>query len=126
MKQIVRAVAFVAVGAVQAATTNVWKGAASGGLWSDQANWSMALSPTVPTVYDFSALSDGAVVTNTFVYSSDAKQLAIAGLLLGAGQGRVTLFGTSASETLVSNGMFRVPSGTTLVLALRRRPRTCA
>lgn len=119
MKRIVRTVAFVAVGAVQAATTNVWKGAASGGLWSDPANWSKTLSPTVPTVYDFSALSDGAVVTNTFAYSTDAKQLAIAGLLLGEGQGRVTLFGSPASETLVSSGTFRVPSGTTLVLALR-------
>lgn len=42
--------------AASAVTTNVWNGAASGGTWSDQANWTEPLTPTVATVYDFSKL----------------------------------------------------------------------
>lgn len=101
------------------AGTNVWKGPASGGLWNDQANWTETLTPTVSTVYDFSALADGAVVTNTYTYSDGAKQLRIGGLVFGANQGRVTLFGEATSQTIVSSGTFLVPTGTTLVLSLR-------
>ena len=45
---------------VSAVTTNVWQGAATGGLWSEPGNWSRALTPTVETVYDFSALGGSA------------------------------------------------------------------
>ena len=101
------------------AGTNVWKGPSSGGLWSDQANWTEPLTPTVSTVYDFSALADGAVVTNPYEYSASVKQLQIGGLVFGENQGRVTLAGTDTSQTIVSSGTFLVPTGTTLVIALR-------
>lgn len=101
------------------ADANVWKGPSSGGLWSDPDNWTQPLTPTVSTVYDFSALSDGAVVTNTYAYSVSAKQLVIGGLTFGENQGRVTLFGDASSQTIVKSGVFRVPTGTTLVMSLR-------
>lgn len=120
MVRMVMVAALVAVGMARAEVgVNIWKGASSGGLWDDPSNWESPLTPTVPTVYDFSCLADGAVVTNTFVYSSTAKQLAIAGLRLGENRGRITLFGTPTSQTVVTNGMFLVPTGTTLVVALR-------
>ena len=40
---------------VCSADANVWKGPSSGGLWSDPDNWTQPLTPTVATVYDFSA-----------------------------------------------------------------------
>lgn len=100
------------------ADANVWKGSPSGGLWSDPDNWTQPLTPTVSTVYDFSALSDGAVVTNTYAYSDSAKQLVIGGLTFGENQGRVTLFGDASSQTIVKSGVFKVPTGTTLVISL--------
>lgn len=100
------------------AGTNVWKGPSSGGLWRDQANWSAPLTPTESTIYDFSALADGAIVTNTYEYSDATKQLVIGGLVFGEGQGRVTLFGEGTSQTIVKSGTFLVPTGTTLVLSL--------
>ncbi|MDY5597287.1 MAG: hypothetical protein SPG40_07300, partial [Kiritimatiellia bacterium] len=104
---------------VCSADANVWKGSPSGGLWSDPDNWTQPLTPTVSTVYDFSALSDGAVVTNTYAYSDSAKQLVIGGLTFGENQGRVTLFGDASSQTIVKSGVFRVPTGTKLVMSLR-------
>lgn len=100
------------------ADANVWKGSPSGGLWSDPDNWTQPLTPTVATVYDFSALADGAVVTNTYAYSDGAKQLVIGGLTFGENQGRVTLFGDASSQTIVKSGVFKVPTGTTLVISL--------
>jgi len=116
---------FVVAAAISASavTTNVWQGAASGGLWSDQANWSETLTPTTPTVYDFSTLADGSVVTNDYVYTkTTAQQLQIAGLLFGADKGTVTLFGTATSETIFpknSNPQIVVPAGTTFDCRLR-------
>lgn len=120
MKRMAMVAVLAVVGMARAEVdVNVWKGASSGGLWNDSSNWERPLSPTVPTVYDFSSLADGAVVTNNFVFSSTAEQLAIAGLRLGENQGRITLFGTPTSQTVVKSGTFLVPTGTTLVVALR-------
>lgn len=94
------------------------EGAFLGRLWRDQANWSAPLTPTESTIYDFSALADGAIVTNTYEYSDATKQLVIGGLVFGEGQGRVTLFGEGTSQTIVKSGTFLVPTGTTLVLSL--------
>lgn len=118
MKRLLAVVA-CAVSGVCSADTNVWKGPSSGGQWSDPDNWTQPLTPTVATVYDFSALSDGAVVTNTYAYSDAAKQLVIGGLTFGENQGRVTLFGAASSQTIVKSGVFCVPTGTTLILSLR-------
>ena len=105
---------------VSAVTTNVWQGAATGGLWSEPGNWSRALTPTVETVYDFSALADGGDVTNDFAYSQSAAQLKIAGLVFGAGRGRITLSGTPTSETIFAKSTsIDVPAGTTLDCKLR-------
>lgn len=115
-------VAAAAISAL-AASTNVWQGPASGGLWSDQANWSQPLTPTVATVYDFSALADGAEVTNDYVYTkSTAEQLKIAGLVFGENKGTVTLVGTATSETIfpkAENPQIVVPAGTTFDCRLR-------
>ena len=105
---------------VSAVTTNVWQGAATGGLWSEPGNWSRVLTPTVETVYDFSALADGGDVTNDFAYSQSAAQLKIAGLVFGAGRGRITLSGTPTSETIFAKSTsIDVPAGTTLDCKLR-------
>ena len=99
--------------------TNVWKGASSGGLWNDQDNWTLTLTPTVSTVYDFSALEDGAVVTNTYAFTkTTAEQLKIGGLLFGANKGRVKLFGASGTETIFASGTILVPGGTALDMSL--------
>ena len=115
----------VAVAAISAlaASTNVWQGPVSGGLWSDRGNWSQPLTPTVATVYDFSALADGAEVTNDYVYTkSTAEQLKIAGLVFGENKGTVTLVGTATSETIfpkAENPQIVVPAGTTFDCRLR-------
>ena len=119
--------------AASAVTTNVWKGAESGGMWNVQGNWSEPLKPAVTTVYDFSNLTDGAVVTNNYVYTKDtAEQLKIAGLIFGESKGTVTLFGTSNSETIFVNPLagekgsaqdktvvIDIPDGTTFDCQLR-------
>lgn len=105
---------------VQAIETNVWQGSSSGGNWNDQSNWTRALTPTVSSVYDFSALEDGAVVTNTYEFTKGtAEQLQIGGLIFGPNKGRVKLFGSSTSQTIFPTGTIFVPVGTTLDLSLR-------
>ena len=100
--------------------TNVWKGPSTGGNWNDQDNWTLTLAPTIDTIYDFSALGDGAVVTNSYTYTkTTAEQLKIGGLVFGENKGRVKLFGTSSSETIFSTGTIFVPDGTSLDMALR-------
>ena len=108
----------VALSAISASavTTNVWKGAASGGTWSDQANWTEPLTPTVATVYDFSKLEDGAKVVNDYVrVKTSAEQLRIEGLIFGENKGTITLEGTSDSETIFSKKSFFASSGPTVV-----------
>ena len=113
----------VALSAISASavTTNVWKGAASGGTWRDQANWTEPLTPTVATVYDFSKLEDGAKVVNDYVcVKTSVEQLRIEGLIFGENKGTITLEGTSDSETIFSKkSFFDVPSGTIFDCRLR-------
>jgi len=107
--------------AVSAVTTNVWKGAVSGGIWSVQENWTETLTPTVATVYDFSKLENGAEVVNDYVrVKNTAEQLQIEGLIFGENKGTVTLKGASDSETIFSRSSFLdVPSGTVFDCRLR-------
>ena len=113
------AVFLLSVSAAVAVETNVWKGASSGGLWDDQDNWTLTLTPTVNTVYDFTALQDGAVVTNAYKFTKNtAEQLKIGGLIFGRNRGRVKLFGASGSETIFDTGTILVPGGTTLDVSL--------
>lgn len=123
MKLVVAYGVAAAVISASAASTNVWQGPASGGLWSDQGNWSQPLTPTTATVYDFSALEDGAEVTNDYICTkSEVEQLKIAGLVFGENRGTVTLVGTATSETIfpkAENPQIVVPEGTTFDCRLR-------
>ena len=75
--------------------TNVWCGAASGGDWSDSANWTAVNSTytaeellALDCAYDICSLADGAQLTNKI------NKLKIAGLITKANQGTITLLGS--------------------------------
>ena len=75
--------------------TNVWCGAASGGDWSDPANWTAVNSTytaeellALDCAYDIRSLADGAQLTNKI------NKLRIAGLITKANQGTITLLGS--------------------------------
>lgn len=126
MKRLITvALAALGLAAAHAAVdgTNVWVGAATGGSWSNVANW-RAESPTGKTVaellagtavYDLRGLASGATVTNDYTLgntvggSYSATDLVIGGLIAGgeAGDEWTVAYGAGANP-------FRFASSATL------------
>ena len=94
-----------------------WKGPASGGEWGDAANWEEVGSSgftvtellTKKTIWDFTELADGAVVSN------NAAGTIIAGITLPqADSGTITLVGTKDFAFPNADVQTTVGAGTTL------------
>jgi autotransporter-associated beta strand protein len=97
--------------------TNTWIGAASGGNWNVESNWecfladgtssTLASTLAAKTVWDFSKLTDGAVVT------ADCAAV-ISGLIFAENAGTVKLADNGGNQAIGfrENPTFTVPSGT--------------
>lgn len=102
--------------------TNIWIGPPTGGMWTDPSNWktndgcaytSEFLLKT-NCLYNFTALRDGAVVTN------DGTKLVIEGLRFNDKQGTITLYGTSGSSCrILKEQTWNSGTGTTVNVYLR-------
>ena len=102
--------------------TNIWIGPPTGGMWTDPSNWktndgcaytSEFLLKT-NCLYNFTALRDGAVVTN------DGTKLIIEGLRFNDKQGTITLYGTSGSSCrILKEQTWNSGTGTTVNVYLR-------
>jgi len=104
--------------------TNIWIGPPTGGMWTDPANWktndgcaytSEFLLKT-NCLYNFTALRDGAVVTN------DGTTLVIEGLRFNDNQGTITLFGTTTSNCRMPNDQQWLAGTGTMVNVQLRQP----
>ena len=103
--------------------TNIWIGPPTGGMWTDPSNWktndgcaytSEFLLKT-NCLYNFTALQDGAVVTN------DGTTLCIEGLRFNDKQGTITLYGTDSSNCRMPNAQtWLAGTGTTVNVFLRQ------
>ena len=126
LKRVAMAGIAALVGFVAEATplgTNIWIGPPTGGMWTDPANWktndgcaytSEFLLKT-NCLYNFTALRDGAVVTN------DGTTLVIEGLRFNDKQGTITLFGTTDSNCRMQNEQqWLAGTGTTVNVQLRQ------
>ena len=103
--------------------TNIWVGPPTGGLWTDPANWTTNAGCAYTSeyllsancIYDFTALQDGAVVTN------DGTTLQIEGLRFKENQGTITLYGTASSNCRMPNEQhWLAGTGTTVNVQLRQ------
>ena len=116
------ALACLAAGATPLGT-NIWIGPPTGGRWTDPANWTTNAGCAYTSefllktncLYNFTALQDGAVVTN------DGTTLQIEGLRFNDKQGTITLYGTVSSTCRMSNEQTWVAgTGTTVNVYLRQ------
>ena len=103
--------------------TNIWIGPPTGGMWTDPANWKTNNGCAYTSefllktncLYNFTALRDGAVVTN------DGTTLVIEGLRFNDKQGTITLFGTTDSNCRMQNEQqWLAGTGTTVNVQLRQ------
>ncbi|MBQ6341165.1 MAG: hypothetical protein IJI36_18670 [Kiritimatiellae bacterium] len=103
--------------------TNIWIGPPTGGRWTDPANWKTNAGCAYTSefllktncLYNFTALQDGAVVTN------DGTTLCIEGLRFKENQGTITLYGTTSSNCRMPNEQqWLAGTGTTVNVQLRQ------
>ena len=104
--------------------TNIWIGPPTGGRWTDPANWTTNAGCAYTSefllktncLYNFTALQDGAVVTN------DGTTLCIEGLRFSDKQGTITLYGTTSSNCRIANEQQWLAGTGTIVNVRLRHP----
>ena len=104
--------------------TNIWIGPPTGGMWTDPANWKTNAGCAYTSefllktncLYNFTALQDGAVVTN------DGTTLCIEGLRFSDKQGTITLYGTTSSNCRIANEQQWLAGTGTIVNVRLRHP----
>ena len=104
--------------------TNIWIGPPTGGMWTDPANWKTNAGCAYTSefllktncLYNFTALQDGAVVTN------DGTTLCIEGLRFSDKQGTITLYGTTSSNCRIPNEQQWLAGTGTIVNVRLRHP----
>ena len=104
--------------------TNIWIGPPTGGMWTDPANWKTNNGCAYTSefllktncLYNFTALQDGAVVTN------DGTTLRIEGLRFKENQGTITLYGTETSNCRMQNEQQWLAGTGTVVNVRLRQP----
>lgn len=104
--------------------TNIWIGPPTGGMWTDPANWKTNAGCAYTSefllktncLYNFTALQDGAVVTN------DGTTLRIEGLRFKENQGTITLYGTETSNCRMPNEQQWLAGTGTIVNVRLRQP----